>query len=297
VSTKFSQSRLSTRLLFKQPGEHLANLSLFFDSSESQTKRQIRLFNETNAAEETRPQSLKIVNQMAHQYATNDSGQLQQHYYHQQQQQQLHSQQKSLSYGNLSGQQTNSTHNLYTTSPANSPQNNASSSSLKRSQVPGAKGTYNQEHDHNQGHALTANMKNLKLAQNHQFMNSQSNGSGTSNNSNSNGDHSGGDNDSGISSMSSETAAAMTSALNSTLAAQNSFSYIQKPIIMGQQQRHQMFNSNSQQLQYNGQQYFSTNRQIYQTNGHSASSANISIHAQSNSNVGTNSKAVLETLV
>jgi len=263
---------------------------------DSQTKRQIRMFNEcntgeeimiNNAVEQIKPQSIKIVNQISQQYPTNENG----HYY----QQQLNSHQKSLSYGNLTGNQPI---NLYNTSQINSHQNNNNNnngnSSLKRCQILSTKGTYNQDHDVNHGHTLNANMKNLKLTQNHQFINSQSNGS---NNSNSNGDHSGGDNDSGISSMSSETAAAMTSALNSTLAAQNSFNYIQKPIIMGQQQqqRHQMFNN--QQPQYNGQQYYSSNRQIYQTNGHSASSTNISIHTQNNSNVSSQSKAVLETLV
>lgn len=158
---------------------------------------------------------------------------------------------------------------------------------------------------------MSASMKNLKIQQN-QYMNPQSNGV-------SNGDNSGGDNDSGISSMSSETAAAMSSALNSNLAAQNSFNYIHKPIIMGQmnqqgrgciiqnnnspQNNHQIFTNgnvgqNGQQYLNNGpqqNQYFSS-RQVYQTNNHNGSSANISM----NQNTSTNSvqaKTVLETLV
>jgi len=280
------------------------------NSFENQNKRQIRMFNESsdneilnNTTDQIKPQSIKIVNQ------SNTTNQYQQ---------QLHPQQKSLSYGNLSGQQSTSTHNLHITSPilSNQSTNGANNNQMKSKQIPSMKNTYHQSENSNQEnnnntHSMSASMKNLKIQQN-QYMNPQSNGV-------SNGDNSGGDNDSGISSMSSETAAAMSSALNSNLAAQNSFNYIHKPIIMGQmnqqgrgciiqnnnspQNNHQIFTNgnvgqNGQQYLNNGpqqNQYFSS-RQVYQTNNHNGSSANISM----NQNTSTNSvqaKTVLETLV
>lgn len=272
---------------------------------ENQTKRQIRIFNElndaqvpTNTNDQTKqPHSLKILNQ-TNQYITNNG------------QHQLQSQHKSLSYGNLAGVHSTSTHNLYPTSPVNSPQNNTNTSSLKKCQTGNNGGNHpynnNQDHELNHSHSINSSMKNLvKMPQQrrdqlpisvpqNQFINV--NGS----NSNSNGDHSGGDNDSGISSMSSETAAAM----NSNLAAGNSFNFIQKPIIMGQQaqrclilngqgqQSHQVYNQH-QQGGYTSQQgqYFVGNRQIYGQNGNGNGNNN------NNQNLSVNSKTVLETLV
>jgi len=225
------------------------------------------------------------LNQISNQSPTNENGN--QNLY----QQHLHCQQKSLSNGNLSGNQANPTHNLYYSSPSNSPQNN---NNIKKFQITNTKLICSQENEINHGHSLNAHMKNLKLTQNHQFINSQSKVGGMSNNNNSNGDHSGGDNDSGISSMSSETAAAITSALNSNLSLQNSMNYIQKPVIMGKQQRNHLFINNQQ---FNGQQYFLSNHQIFQTGENNGSQANKSIHSQTNSSVSTQSKSVLETLV
>ena len=229
----------------------------------------------------------------------------------------IQTQHKSLSFGNLSSQQAQqhntSTHNLHVTSPQqqqqqqpslahqkklintnqhnlnhsmsiNKPYNNISNNNTNH--IDGGS-------DNNQNHSMSASMKNLKINQS-QFLNAQSATSAT----NSNGDHLGGDNDSGISSMSSETAAAITSALNSNLVQNNSFNYVQKPIIIGQnrhqfQQAQQYVQANNSQA--NQHQQF-VHRQIYQSNN--TSQANISINNGQNTSTSSVTKTVqLETLV
>lgn len=212
---------------------------------------------------------------------------------------QLASQHKSLSFGNLTNQQTNgqtnSTHNLshiaspsqHPKQPKQQPNMNISSHHHHHQQHygNGDHETNGNETIHNQSHSMSMSMKNLKINQSNQFISHHG----------PNGDHSGGDNDSGISSMSSETAAA----LNNANIVPNSFGYSQKqphqPIIMGQR-----FSNNGhitqQAWQQQQQQPFIQNqsqRQPVYHGNHHGSSLNIN---QSPVNTSV-SKAVLETLV
>lgn len=270
---------------------------------DQQTKRQIRMYNEndnqilmnstnpmdSNQQSQQQTNSIKI-QQQVQKVAYTGSGQ-------------LGSQHKSLSFGNLANQQTNghtnSTHNLnHITSPSQHTkqpkQPNMNISSHRQQHY--VNGNSNHEangNDTNQSHSMSMSMKNLKINQSNQFISHHG----------PNGDHSGGDNDSGISSMSSETAAA----LNNANIVPNSFGYLQKqhqPIIMGQR-----FNNNGhltqqswQQQQQQQQQPFIQNQSqrqpVYHSNHLNGSSLNINQSPVNTSVANTSvSKAVLETLV
>lgn len=268
------------------------------------TKRQIRLMQDTNddILKNTNDHikshnSIKIVNQTP-------SGN-----------NQLQTQNKSLSFSNLANH-SGSTQNLHITSPQQQQQqqqmfhnqhqkinqikNGSQKSNLNHSlSINKSYNTNNninhENHQENHNQSLTTSMKNIKIQNSsNQFINPQSSQGVSSNNSN--GDHSGGDNDSGISSMSSETAAA----LNSNIMQTNSFNYTQKPIIMNRQ-NHQIFNNgnhNTQNQQYvsNGPQTQFMHRQMYQNSGNTNVN-NISINQNANTSANSVSKAVLETLV
>lgn len=251
------------------------------------------LMNNSNPMEQQQANSIKIQQQQqAQKVAYTGPGQ-------------LASQHKSLSFGNLTNQQTNgqtnSTHNLnHITSPSQrtkqpkQPNMNISSHNHHHHQQHYGNGnheTNGNETNHSQSHSMSMSMKNLKINQSNQFISHHG----------PNGDHSGGDNDSGISSMSSETAAA----LNNANTVPNSFGYLQKqqhqPILMGQR-----FNNNghiTQQAwqQQQQQQPFIQNqsqRQPVYHGNHHGSNLNINQSPVNTSVANTSvSKAVLETLV
>lgn len=285
---------------------------------ENHTKRQMRMFNESNLEDNvdlikaSNPNSIKIVNQSIYGPSTNQSS--------------LQTQQKSHSYSNLSNQNnsnhsSNSTHNL--NQIINSPPQqqsmtqmcNIQNKTLNHSLNSNKSIVFNNNNSNNtksNNHSMTTSMKNLKIqnnGNNGHLMGPQNNNGNIVN-----GDHSGGDNDSGISSMSSETAAAITSALNSNLNIvnnnnNNSFNYVQKPIIMSQINRQNnnniMFNPSTNSINNNiGSKNFNStqsqqflHRQIYQNPNINSNSNNISINQNHNASTSNVSKAVLETLV